>query len=443
MRALLMLAWRNATTSLSRTAMTLVAVGLGVAFLTGSLAVSDTMAQNISTLMSSQYDGVDVVVRGEKVALGQRTDIDEAVVETILDVPTVAAAAGVVEGFAQPIDLAGEPIGSVQQPGLGRTWLADDTLQSLPLTAGRGPQASGEVALDASTAERGGLAVGDELDVATPAAVTRSTLVGIVDVSSGTGSALTWFDADTAQEQLGIEGKYQEILVAGDEGVSQDALASAVASDLEAEVEVLTGTQAADESRQKVEAVFGFFKVLLLVFVGIGLVVCTFIVYNTFAVLTAQRTKQLATLRALGARARQVTAATLFEGLVIGLLGSLVGVMVGYLMTRFLTWLIGALGIADIPGGVVIRVTTIVVSIVAGPGRHPGWRLPSRTRGRPHGPGQRHAAGGGPGSGGVGGQAAPGPRRPVGGHHADGPRRRRRAIPMAWSIWRSGPACSS
>ena len=205
MRALLLLAWRNARSSLSRTAMTVLAVCLGVAFLSGALSVADTMAQNISNLMSSQYDSVDVVVRGEKLVLGQRADLDEELVGTVKEVPEVASAAGVVEGFAQPI-------GSVAQPGLGRTWIGDDTLQSLPLSAGRGPEESSEVALDAATAERGGLAVGDELQVATPSDATRVTMVGVVDVSSGTGSALTWSDADTAQAQLGIEGKYQEIL---------------------------------------------------------------------------------------------------------------------------------------------------------------------------------------------------------------------------------------
>ncbi len=366
MRALLLLAWRNARSSLSRTAMTVVAVCLGVAFLSGALSVADTMAQNISNLMSSQYDSVDVVVRGEKLVLGQRADLDEKLVGTVEEVPEVASAAGVVEGFAQPIDLEGKPVGSVQQPGLGRTWIGDDALQSLPLSAGRGPEESGEVALDATTAEHGGLAVGDALQVATPSDVMRATMVGVVDVSSGTGSALTWFDADTAQEQLGIEGKYQEILVAGDEGVGQEALASEVARALDSDVEVLTGAEAAQESQAKVEAVFGFFKVLMLTFVGIGLVVCTFIVYNTFAVLTAQRTKQLATLRALGARARQVTVATLFEGLVLGLLGAVLGILVGYLMTRLLTWLIGALGIAELSGGVVLSPSTIALSILAG-----------------------------------------------------------------------------
>ncbi len=366
MRALLQLSLRNARASLGRTAMTLVAVALGVAFLTGSLAVSDTMAQNLAALASSQYDTVDVVVRGEVVAFGQRADLDEELVGDVEEVPGVARAACVVEGFAQPVDLEGDPIGSVQQPGLGRTWVGDEQLQSLPLIEGRGPTKAGEVALDATTAERGTLAVGDALQVATPSEVVASTLVGIVDVSSGTGSALTWFDPDSAQELLGVEGACQEILVGAGSEVSADALASDIAAALPETAEVLTGAEAAEESRKKVEAVFGFFQVILLVFVGIGLVVCAFIVFNTFAVLTAQRTKELATLRALGARQRQVTLSTLFEGAVIGLVGSVIGVLLGYVGTRFLTWVIGALGIADFSGGVVIRPTTVAAAIAAG-----------------------------------------------------------------------------
>lgn len=366
MRALLVIAVRNARSGLGRTMMTVAAVCIGVAFLAGSLSVSDTLARSLSVLFSSQYSSVDVVVRGERLVGTQRADLPDPLVSDLTSVTGVAATAGVVEGFAQPMATDGTPLGSAAQPGRGRTWVADPTLQSLPMVAGRGPKADDEVALDATTAKQGEVAVGDEIDLATANDVARLTVVGIVDVSSGTGSALTWLEAVTAQTLLGAEGVVQEIYVAADEGTTPDQLVEAITPELPEQSEALTGAQAAEESQAKVESVFGFFKVILLVFVGIGLVVCAFIVYNTFAVLTAQRTKQLATLRALGARQRQVTMSTLAEGMLIGLFGSLLGVVIGFLMTSALIWLVAALGLGEISGGVVMRPQTIAIAIAVG-----------------------------------------------------------------------------
>lgn len=346
--------------------MTLTAVCLGVAFLAGSLAVSDTLARNVAVLFSSQYDTVDVVLRGEKVTFGARADLDEGLVEQVAAVPGAQSAAGVVEGFAQPMTLDGDPIGSAAQPGLGRTWIADPLLQNLPLVSGKPPVGAQEVVLDVTTADQGGVTSGSTIQIATSTTAVTVTVAGIADVSSGTGSALTWFDAATAQSLLGSEGTYQEIFVAASEGTSAADLATAVAGVVPADAEVLTGAEAAEESQQKVEAVFGFFQVILLIFVGIGLIVCAFIVFNTFAVLTAQRTKQLATMRAIGCSQRQVTAATLAEGGIIGAVGSTLGVLLGYVGTNALLWLVAALGFGDISGGIVMRPATVALAFAAG-----------------------------------------------------------------------------
>lgn len=366
MRALLLIAWRNALASRGRTAMSLLAICLGVAFLSSSLAVSDTLAKSLSALFSSQYESVDVVVRGEALAFGTRADLDETLVADVAAVPGVATAAGVVEGFAQPIDTEGTPIGSGQQPGLGRTWLDDERLQVLPLAAGRGPQASSEVALDAATAERGGLGVGDPLVIATSSEATDVTLVGIVDVSSGTGAPLSWYEPATAQALLGTEGKVQEIFVAAEPGVAPETIVAEINKVLPAGAEVLTGADAAEQSQQAVSSAFGFFQVIMLVFVGIGLVVCAFIVFNTFSVLTAQRSRQLAMLRAIGTSRSQVMTSTLSEGVVLGLVGSLIGLVLGYLGTNLLVWVIAQLEVGDLSGGLVLRPATIAISLAAG-----------------------------------------------------------------------------
>jgi len=381
---LLRIAWRNARASLGRTGMTLAAICIGVAFLSASLAVSDTLARSISVLYSSQYDSVDVVVRGETVAFGQRADLDEALIGQAAAAPGAATAAGVVEGFAQPVDAEGDPLGSAQQPGLGRTWIDDPLLQSIPLLEGRGPEQAGEIVLDTTTAQDGPVMVGSAIQVATSATVEPVTVVGIADVSSGTGSALSWYEPATAQSLLGTPGLVQEIFVASDGSTSAEDLASSVAASLDAPAESLTGQEAAEQSQEQVEALFGFFRVILLVFVGIGLIVCAFIVFNTFAVLTAQRSRQLATLRALGSSRRQVTGGTMAEALILGLTGSAIGLLLGYLGSGAMVWLISALGLGSFSGDIVIRPATIAISVAAGLlvtliGAYPSARAAGRT----------------------------------------------------------------
>ncbi len=366
MRALLLVAWRNALASRGRTAMSLLAIAVGVAFLSSSLAVSDTLSRNVSALFSSQYETVDVVVRGEALAFGLRADLDDTLVAEVAAVPGVAVASGVVEGFAQPIGTDGEPVGSGQQPGLGRTWIDDERLQSLPLVDGRAPAVFGEVALDTATADRGGITVGDPLVMATTTDAVDVTVVGLVDLSSGTGSPLSWYDPQSAQRLLGTPGKVQEIFVAAEPDVSPESLVSSVSRVLPAGAEALTGAKAAEQSQQAVSSAFGFFQVIMLVFVGIGLVVCAFIVFNTFSVLTAQRSRQLAMLRAIGTSRTQVMSATLAEGIVLGVVGSLIGLVLGYLGTSLLVRLIAALGVGDLSGGLVLRPATIAISLAAG-----------------------------------------------------------------------------
>lgn len=366
MGELLLIAWRNARSSLGRTMMTLVAITFGVAFLAGTLAVSDTLARNTAALFTSQYDSVDVLVRGQEVAFGVREDLDEAMVEEIASVPGVAADVGVVTGMAQPMTLEGEPLGSAAQPGIGHSWIDDPGLQDVPLSAGAPPSGSEEMVLDTTTAQADDVQIGERIQLATSTEVRDMTVVGIADTSSGTGSALSWVAADEAQALLGTPGTYQEIYVAAEEGTTPDELVDAVVAVVPASAEVLTGAEAADQAQAQVEAVFGFIQVILLVFVAIGLIVCAFIVYNTFAVLTAQRTKQLATLRALGCSQRQVTGATLAEGLMLGVVGSALGILLGFLGTSGLLWLIAALGLGEISGGVAMGVGTIAAAFAAG-----------------------------------------------------------------------------
>ena len=171
---LLLIAWRNARASLGRTVMTLVAITFGVAFLTGTLAVSDTMARNVSALFTSQYDSVDVVVRGEVVAFGIREDLDDALVDTVAAVPGVAASVGRGQRVrAAPV--AGRR--PDRQRGAARPRAGLDRRSRAaehPAVRRQRPDQPSDVALDTVTAAADDVAVGQQLQVATSARSGRS-----------------------------------------------------------------------------------------------------------------------------------------------------------------------------------------------------------------------------------------------------------------------------
>ena len=243
--------------------------------------------------------------------------------------------------------------------------------------------------LDETTAQKAGYFIGEKVPIvtATRKAVLNERLVGLAGYADNTslaGATLTIFDVPTAQK-LFLKGRdaYSTIWVTADAGVSQATLRDAVARDLPPHVRALTGDDAADESASQILKGVKFLQTFLLIFAAVALVVGAYLIVNTFSILVAQRSRELALLRALGASRRQVSRSVLLEALVLGLLGSTIGLVLGVGLAYAIRWLIGLIGL-DLgsepltltPRAVVAGYATgIVVTMAA------AW-LPARRTGR-------------------------------------------------------------
>jgi putative ABC transport system permease protein len=221
----------------------------------------------------------------------------------------------------------------------------------LRLVAGRAPHGPHEVVLDEATAQAAGYFIGDKVPIvtATRKAVLNERLVGLAGYADNTslaGATLTIFDVPTAQK-LFLDGKdaFSTIWVTADAGVSQATLRDAVESELPPHVRSLTGDDAADESASQILKGVKFLQTFLLIFAGVALVVGAYLIVNTFSILVAQRSRELALLRALGASRRQVSRSVLLEALVLGLLGSTIGLLLGIGLAYAIRWLIGLIGL--------------------------------------------------------------------------------------------------
>ncbi len=361
-----------------RLMMSTFAIVLGVAFVSGTLIFTDTLDRSFTALFASTVG--DVVVRpaggdAETIASSSLT-VPAGVVDRLVEVPGAARADGnVTASGVYVVSVEGKVIGTFGPPTLGANWTtapAGHGLEGLSVVEGTEPRARDEVVLDARTAEKAGYEVGDRVPILTAGSTARlePTLVGIADFRKGgslNGATLAIFDTRTAQE-LFLDGDeaFTDIWVTAEEGVTQEELRDRVAEVLPADYEAVTGDKAADESASDLLKGIGFLKTFLLIFAGISLVVGAFLIVNTFSILVAQRSRELALLRALGASRRQVTRSVLFEAVVVGLLGSTAGLGLGVLLALGIRALFGTLGL-DLSGqSLVFEPRTVVVAYVVG-----------------------------------------------------------------------------
>ncbi|MGX4736546.1 FtsX-like permease family protein [Kitasatospora griseola] len=356
---------------------TVLSIVLGVAFLTGTMVLGDTLRANFDTLFADANAGTDAVVRSADaiadpgVPGGVRAPLDDALTAKLRAVPGVGAAEGSVQGAGQLIGADGRPIGGQGPPTWAGNWITDPKLNPYRLAEGRAPAAPGEAVINRGAARTGKLHVGDTTVLRTPDPV-RITVVGIATFGAdadgmgpSTFTALTLADA---QAHLTPRGSGQVSTVRlRSESLSQRQLVERVRPLLPSGVEALTGADATAQSTADVSGRFlGLFTTLLLVFAGIALLVATFTIHNTFAIVTAQRTRENALLRALGASRRQVLGTTLGEALAIGLLASALGLLGGFGVAAGLKALFAAIGFTLPTGGTVIKAATIVLPLLVG-----------------------------------------------------------------------------
>ncbi|MGY0067844.1 ABC transporter permease [Streptomyces sp. QTS137] len=366
-------ALRNVFAHKARLLMTVLAVMLGVAFVSGTLVFTNTISDALRKSSAKGFDHVDVAVtpgwkdaEGDK--LGEVRELTPAMVEDSARVPGAARAIGVVTGFTAVADRDGRLIGDGFQSQGGNYWGTDDP--RYPLAEGHAPKGADEILIDAETAKRTGYRVGDTVRMSVDGPVLEPVVVGVFTTDDGNvaaGGSLALFDTATAQKLFGKEDTFDEIAVKAKDGVSDAALRAELDKALPAgAVETTTGTKLAEDQASMIASSMEEMKQSLLVFAGIALFVGTFIIANTFTMLVAQRTRELALMRAVGASRRQVTRSVLIEAFVVGAVAAVVGLLTGIGIGAGLRALMGTFD-ASVPAGpLVITPGTVGTAFAVG-----------------------------------------------------------------------------
>ena len=357
---------------------TALAVTLGVAFMAGTLVLTDTFGQTFNDLSAGVYKGTDAAVRATAVFNGpqftgeQRPFVDASLADRLSRVPGVAAAEGSIFGYARLIGKDGKALGNPANgaPTLGGNWNQVAALNPWHLVAGHAPQAAGQVVIDAKSARDGHLQVGDLTTVLVKGPPQRVQVVGIIRfgaADSPGGASTVLFTTPVAQQLVAAPGKYSSILFVAKPGVSQQQLAGNLRQALPHGLEAITGGALIKEMQDQFAQVLSFFKTFMLIFAIVALLVGAFMIFNTFSITVAQRTRENGLLRALGASKRQVLGAVLLEAVVVGIIASLIGLAAGVAVAIGLKAMLSGLGMASVPtSGIVFTARTALVAGLAG-----------------------------------------------------------------------------
>ena len=369
---------------------TTISVILGVAFMAGTLVLGDTLDRSIDGLVNEATEGIDAEVRGPELfdtGFGViRGPIDQSLADVVAGVEGVTSSAPYIyaEG-ARVLDGEGEPIGQTNgAPTLLESYIDDATLTGIEIVDGRSLQADDEMIINRNAADEGDLTVGSSVEIATTDGIRSFTLVGIYEIigqGSIAGAVTVSLDLGVVQEIAGTPDQILTIFARSDD-LDQQALVDAIAAALPdgTDAEVISGEQSAEELSDSFTQFISIFTTFLLVFAVIALLVGCFIIYNTFSILVAQRGKELALLRAIGATRRQVLASVLIEAAIVGIVASAIGIGVGILLANGIYALLNSIGLELPSSGTIVASSTIIVSFVVGTGVTffsaivPAWR---------------------------------------------------------------------
>jgi putative ABC transport system permease protein len=354
------------------------AVVLGVMFVAGAFVVTDTLGRSFDALFADGFSQTDVAVtakpkidvsemEGEQVA----APLPASAITAVQAVPGVRSAVGVVEADgARVIGSDGKVLTSYGPPRMGRNWTGEDAL--LTLREGRGPAGDDEIAVNAAVAKAAGLHVGDRVGVLTLEPKKTFTLVGIWgysgDRDSIGGLQEVAFTTPAAQQlMLGQKDAFTQITVRTAAGETPEAVRDRIAAKLGGAYDVKTGEQLAADSSAQLKEALGFFNQILLGFAGVALFVGVFLILNTFSIIVAQRTRELALMRALGASRRQMIGSVLLEAVVIGLLAAALGLAAGVGVGALLGWLFVQLsGGGFVLASIGVPLSAVLSSLIVG-----------------------------------------------------------------------------
>lgn len=354
---------------------TSLAVLLGVAFMAGTLVLADTVNRVFRDLFADAYEHIDAQVRGTELFASEigpthRNPLDESLLEEVRAVEgVVGAQPWVMSMLATMLDAEGRQAGGLVGV-IFESWVDHDEVDfGYRMAEGHPPAADDEVALNVAAAADAGYELGDEVTVILPEGRTTYRLVGtfrFFDADSVAGLVAIQVTLNEAQRVTDRAGDLDGIFVTAAEGVSREEVVERIAPILPDGAEVLTGDQVADEEADDLAEAFGFISQILLVFAGIALFVGSFIIYNTFSILVAQRTRELALLRAVGASRRQLLGSVMLEAAVVGVVAAAAGIGVGMLLAAGAMALLDTVGF-DLPSaGLLLSGGTVIAALIVG-----------------------------------------------------------------------------
>ena len=375
-------ALRNVFAHKARLLMTVLAVLLGVAFVSGTLVFTSTISAAYQKSSEKGYSNVDLALQAPTGSAagppgsrpGSEKGLTQATLDKARELPGTESASASVTGFPSLADKKGKLVGGGFWQTLGRNYEASPNGRGedarYPLEHGRAPQTSDEVVIDSGTAKRVGFEVGDTARMSVDGPVLKQRVVGIFtmdDSDVASSGSLVLFDTTTAQRLFAQPGQYDQITLKAAAGTSQSELKSQAKEIIPSGAEAVTGKKlAADQAKMIKEGMSGM-QSAMLAFAGISLFVGIFIIANTFTMLVAQRTKELALLRAVGAGRRQVTRSVLIEALVVGAVAAVGGLAAGVGIGAALRSLMGRFSAAAPPDGpLIVDSTAVAVSLVTG-----------------------------------------------------------------------------
>jgi len=373
---MLRIALRGLWTRKLRTSLTALAVVLGISMVAGTYVLTDTINKSFNTLMASARADTSAVVSGKSLVKGgstsDRPTVPASLLARISSLPGTASAYGIVETeSARMIDAKGDPVGPAGPPalGFGRDPSSIGQKDAFKIIDGRWAKGPGEVAIDVASAKKAHASVGDTVRVEGSGPLQRFQVVGLLQWGSSNslgGATMAVFDLPTAQKLFGLGGNLTEIDVSAKAGVTPAQLVAQIKPLLPPHTRALTVDQQIKEDQSEWASFAKIIRYALLTFAGIALFVGAFVIFNTLSITVAQRTREMATLRTIGASRRQILGSVLTEGLTIGALASVLGIGVGILLAKGLSALMGVIGI-DVPRtATVYAPRTFIISIVTG-----------------------------------------------------------------------------
>jgi putative ABC transport system permease protein len=358
-----------------RSGLTAIAIVLGVAMISGTYVLTDSIANAFDAIFTQSYRGTDAVISGKSAfdlssdSLSTAPPFKSSLLPQVKALPDVKAAIGGVGGETQLIGRNGKAIVFGGAPNLGFSVdPSQPAFNSLTLVDGRWPK-DGEVVVDRSTAGKKDIAIGQEIGVQAQGPVERLRVSGLVkfgSVSTIGGATLAGFNLETAQQLFHKVGKLDQIRVSAKSGVSPDELAAEITKILPPATQVRSGNGQAASDAKDTNSFISFLQTFLLSFAGVALFVGAFVIANSLSITIAQRTREFATLRTLGASRRQVLGSVIVEALVVGAVASVIGLFLGLALGKGLFWLFDTVGFTLPNNGLTFETRTVVVALLVG-----------------------------------------------------------------------------